>query len=93
MSGPLAPLLYKYLPLRFARTMIGEGALMFSTLSWFQNLEDPDRGDGFEGTHKYFPVGGLQVTRTHSAGRLLTGPRKDVLAVHEPGSQEANVRF
>jgi hypothetical protein len=26
-------------------------------------------------------------------GRLPTGPRKDVLAVDEPGSQETNVRF
>jgi hypothetical protein len=42
---------------------------MFSTLSWFQNLEDRERGDEFEGTHKYFPVGGLEITRTERDGR------------------------
>jgi len=69
MSGALPPVLYKYLPLAYAQAMIERGALVFSTLSWFQNFEDHERGDEFEGTHKYFPVGGLEGTRTERDGK------------------------
>lgn len=69
MSGSLPPILYKYLPFEYAQAMIERGELMFSTLAWFQNYEDCERGDEFEGTHKYFPIGGLQVTRTERDGR------------------------
>lgn len=69
MSGPLLRTLYKYLPRRYAATMIDRGELMFSTLAWFQNYEDDQRGDRFEGTRKYFPVGGLDVTRTERDGK------------------------
>jgi hypothetical protein len=69
MSGPLPPVLYKYLKLEYATAMMDRGDLMFSTLAWFQNLEDRERGDEFEGTHKYFPVGGLEVTRTGRDGK------------------------
>jgi hypothetical protein len=68
MSGPLPRTLYKCLPRRYAATMIDPGELMFSTLAWFQNCEDDQRGDQFEGTRKYFPVGGLDVTRTERDG-------------------------
>jgi|SRR5215831_16171120 len=70
MSGPLPRVLYKYLPRRYAATMIDRGELMFSTLAWFQNYEDAQRGDRFEGTRKYFPLGGLDVTRTERDGKL-----------------------
>jgi hypothetical protein len=69
MSGPLPRTRYKYLPRRYATAMIDRGELMFSTLAWFQNYEDNQRGDRFEGTRKYFPVGGLDVTRTERDGR------------------------
>jgi hypothetical protein len=69
MSGPLPRTLYKYLPHRYAATMIDRGELMFSTLAWFQNYEDDQRGDRFEGTRKYFPVGGLDLTRTERDGK------------------------
>lgn len=69
MSGPLPPVLYKYLRLDHAIAMIEHGEMMFSTLAWFHAIEDPDRGDGFEGTHKYFPVGGPEVTRTARDGK------------------------
>lgn len=68
MTGPLPPVLYKYLLLEHAIAMVERGQMMFSTLAWFQAIEDPDRGDGFEGTHKYFPVGGPEVTRTARGG-------------------------
>jgi hypothetical protein len=69
MSGPLPTVLYKYLPREHADSLVDRGELMFSTLSWFQNLEDPERGDEFEGRHKYFPIGGLEITRTEREGR------------------------
>ena len=69
MSGALPSVLFKYLALPHAHAMLDAGDLMFSTLSWFQNLEDPDRGDGFEGTHKYFPIGGLEATRLARDGK------------------------
>jgi hypothetical protein len=69
MSGPLPTVLYKYLPREHADSLVDRGELMFSTLSWFQNLEDPERGDEFEGKHKYFPIGGLEITRTERDGR------------------------
>ena len=69
MSGPLPPTVYKYLPSRYAETMVTRGEVMFSTLAWFQNYEDEQRGDRFEGTRKYFPVGGLEVTRTERDGK------------------------
>lgn len=69
MSGPLPRILYKYLPRRYAAAMVAQGELMFSTLAWFQNYEDDQRGDRFEGTRKYFPVGGLEVTRTERDGK------------------------
>jgi hypothetical protein len=69
MSGPLPLALYKYLRFDHGIAMIERGEIMFSTLSWFQAIEDPDRGDGLEGTHKYFPVGGPEVTRTARDGK------------------------
>ena len=48
---------------------LARGDVMFSTLAWFQNYEDDQRGDRFEGTRKYFPVGGLEVTRTERDGK------------------------
>jgi hypothetical protein len=69
MSGPLPGTLYKYVTGRYGASMIDRGELMFSTLAWFQNYEDDQRGDRFEGTRKYFPVGGLDITRTEGDGK------------------------
>jgi hypothetical protein len=69
MSGPLPPVLYKYLSREYADAMVHRGELMLSTLAWFQNLEDGERGDEFEGRHKYFPLGGLEITRTERDGK------------------------
>jgi hypothetical protein len=69
MSGALPPVLYKYLARDYAFAMVDRGELMFSTLAWFQNLEDRERGDEFEGMHKYFPIGGLEITRTEREGK------------------------
>ena len=61
MSGPLPPVLYKYLPLQYAQALIETGELMFSTLSWFKQLEDKQRGDRLEGTHVHRPEDGLEI--------------------------------
>jgi hypothetical protein len=68
VSGPLPPVIYKVLPDRFARRLIDEGEMMWSTLTWFQNLEEAERGDDCEGRRTYFPVNGLEVNRTQRAG-------------------------
>ena len=71
MSGSLPPIMYKDLPSRYAETMVGRGEVMFSTLAWFQNYEDDQRGDRFEGARRYFPIGGLEVTRTERDGKYI----------------------
>ena len=68
MSGLLPTVLYKYLPLRYAQALIEEGEVMFSTLSWFKQLEDQQRGDLLEGTHVHRPENGLEVTMVHRVG-------------------------
>jgi hypothetical protein len=50
--------MYKYLPSRYAVTMVTRGDVMFSTLAGFQNYEDEQRGDRFEGTQNTFPLAG-----------------------------------
>lgn len=69
MSGPLPSRLYKYLPLEYAEAMLVHGEVVFSSLAWFQNYEDEERGDRFEGAHKYFPLNGLEVTRVARDGQ------------------------
>lgn len=69
MSGPLPPVLYKVLPKRYAESLVNDGEMMWSTLTWFQHQEDAERGDALEGTHTYLPVTGLEVTRQERDGR------------------------
>ena len=68
MSDALPTVLYKYLALQYAQRLIDNGELMSSTLSWFQRLEDQQRGDLLEGTHVHRPEAGLEVTMVHRAG-------------------------
>lgn len=69
MSGPLPSVLFKVLPEVYARRLVEIGEMMWSTLAWFQNEEDPNRGDKFEATRRHFPPDGLAVTRTERDGR------------------------
>ena len=69
LSGPLPPVLYKVLAERFARRLVDDGEMMWSTLAWFQNLEEAERGDAGEGRHTFFPVNGLDINRTVRDGR------------------------
>ena len=45
ISGPLPGVLFKVLPEVYARRFVERGEMMWSTLDWFQNEEDPNRGD------------------------------------------------
>ena len=69
MSGPLPETLYKVLPEIYARRLLERGEMQWSSLTWFQNEEDIQRGDAFEGSHRYFPVAGLDVNRHQRDGR------------------------
>ena len=69
MSGALPKTLYKVLPQQFARRLLGDGEMMWSTLTYFQHVLDPTRGDPFEGSLRYFPAEGLKITRTERNGR------------------------
>lgn len=81
MSGPLPPALYKVLPNTYAWRLVDQGEMMWSTLTWFQNHEDTDRGDECEGMRRYFPVNGLDVNRIERAGR----PDKAAFVLPEHG--------
>src|SRR5437588_1599828 len=45
-----------------------DSELMFSTLSWFKQVEDRQRGDRLEGTHVHRPDDGLEITIVHRDG-------------------------
>jgi hypothetical protein len=65
---------YKYLELRWARALVEEGSVMFSSLAWFQDSEDPSRGDEFEGVRKYFTATGLPITRVSEPAGSFVDP-------------------
>jgi hypothetical protein len=69
MSEPLPQVLHKILPETYARCLVDRGEMMWSALTWFQNEEDVHRGDQFEGSHRFFPVTGLEVNRLQRDGR------------------------
>ena len=69
MCGALPPVLFKLLPDVYARRLVEIGEMMWSTLTWFQNEEDPNRGDKFEATRRHFPPDGLEITRRERNGR------------------------
>jgi hypothetical protein len=82
MSGPLPPLLYKYLSVQYAQALLENGELMFSTLSWFKHLEDKQRGDRLEGTHVHQPEDGLEITMVHRNGDPTMAGQKRNLSQH-----------
>ena len=70
ISGPLPGVLFKVLPEVYARRFVERGEMMWSTLDWFQNEEDPNRGDQFDATRRHFPPEGLSVTHTQRDGHV-----------------------
>jgi hypothetical protein len=72
ISERLPHRLYKYLPSRFAEDFLSRGILLFRSLSYFRQAEDPERGDPFESSHIDRPGSGVSITN-HRTGRVITG--------------------
>src|SRR6266496_9554 len=51
-----------------------EGEIFFRSLSYFRDCEDEVRGDEYEGTSKFQPESGLQITN-HTRGTKFTDTR------------------
>lgn len=69
MRGSLPQALYKVLPRTYAESLVESGEMMWSTLTYFQNELDPTRSDPHEGSHRFFPLSGLEITRLERNGR------------------------
>ena len=64
--------LYKYLPSKYVDTFVGNGAVLFRSLSYFRDYEDAQvRGDEFEGTRVHRPHNGLEVTLVATEKKLV----------------------
>ena len=46
---------------KYARRLLDVGEMMWSTLTYFQHVLDPTRGDPFDGSLRYFPEEGLKL--------------------------------
>ena len=62
--------LYKYLPRRYLNRVVNGGNLLFRSLSYFQTMEDPERGDPFESMHIDLPGGGVTISAPEKGIRL-----------------------
>jgi hypothetical protein len=65
---------YKYLEARWAEALVAQGLVMFSSLSWFNETEDPSRGDALDGTRRFFPLAGLEVTQVSDPPGTVLDP-------------------
>lgn len=55
--------LFKYIPKQYVDVVLKDGAFLFRSLSYFQDLEDEQiRGDRYEGAQKFAGDGGLEIT-------------------------------
>jgi len=64
--------LYKYLPAKYVKDFLRQGAVLFRSLSYFRDYEDSQvRGDEFEGTRIHRPHNGLEITLTATHERLV----------------------
>ena len=64
--------IYKYLQEQYLDSFVNKGQVLFRSLSYFKGYEDHIRGDQFEGTKKFKPTNGLEITKT--TGERLTIP-------------------
>ncbi|MBT4088930.1 MAG: hypothetical protein HOE30_10585 [Deltaproteobacteria bacterium] len=55
---------YKYLPKKYVSSFVDQGLMLFWSLSYFRDYEDQIRGDQYEGTKKFQPKVGLQITKS-----------------------------
>lgn len=57
--------LYKYIPEEHVEPFVKQGAVLFRSLSYFRDIEDEQvRGDEHEGTKRFRPSQGLEITLT-----------------------------
>jgi hypothetical protein len=63
-------MVYKYLPEQYVDSFLSKGEVLFRSLSYFRDYEDCIRGDQYEGTKKFQPVDGLQITKVSTGERL-----------------------
>lgn len=54
--------LFKYYDQRIWAEKFLEGEVLFRSLAYFRDCEDTARGDEYEGTSRFLPDGGLQIT-------------------------------
>lgn len=67
----MAPL-FKYMPIKYARSFLEHGEVLFRSLSYFRNYEElHTRGDQNEGRRLYHPENGLEITRVASGEKSL----------------------
>jgi hypothetical protein len=64
--------LYKYLPSKWLRAVVGDGQLLFRNLTYFRQCEDRQRGDPLEAHHRDNPSNGAQLTVV-SSGKIIRG--------------------
>jgi hypothetical protein len=64
--------LYKYLPKVYLRSVINSGNLPFRSLSYYQSVEDKERGDPCEAMHIDRPTSGLTLS-VPKKGIRMTG--------------------
>jgi hypothetical protein len=62
---------YKYLQEQYVDSFINKGQILFRSLSYFKDYEDCIRGDKFEGTKKFKPINGLEITKATGERLIL----------------------
>jgi hypothetical protein len=72
--------LYRYTEPKWAEALVDHGSVLFSSLSWFQELEDPARADEFEGVRKYLPADGLEIGRVSAPPTTFVDPHNSFQA-------------
>ncbi len=65
-------LLYKYLPLEYAKTFVERGEVLFRSLSYFRKVEHAERGDEAEGVHIDAPDNDVRLDNL-TRGTSITG--------------------
>lgn len=63
--------LFKYLPSKYLDAFIGNGEVLFRSLSYFRNYEEMQvRGDRHEGKRVFTPTAGLEITKVGTGERF-----------------------
>ena len=59
------------MPEKYLNGFLKNGELLFRSLSYFQDYEDTNRGDEFEGVKLYKPTSGLEITKSGTGEIVL----------------------